>query len=284
VARALEWASAAIACTVYSLSHTRARVAATQRGVRIAGMSSLTEHAFAEALPIDYPRLARAVAVIATALEGADICRLTSAAGTELTLRLGGRSAIADDGNLRNPGAFGNLPAGEAYIAPVESFSEGVIVCDGSLAGYGLLAHPLTLHVSHGNLIEAQGEGSDWLLTTLAAGGNRGRVMAELGIGVNPGAQLTGISIVDEKTAGTAHIAFGTNTSFGGENAADVHIDAILREPSIDVDGTMLIDRGRPEPIADVGCPTTFLTTQRGACRSCGCGRTPASRRSTARH
>jgi leucyl aminopeptidase (aminopeptidase T) len=55
-------------------------------------------------------------------------------------------------------------------------------------------------------------------------------LIAEVGIGVNPSARLTGNSILDEKSLGTAHVAFGGNTGFGGANAASVHIDGIMRE------------------------------------------------------
>jgi aminopeptidase len=62
-------------------------------------------------------------------------------------------------------------------------------------------------------------------------GGEGGRTLAELGVGINPGAIVSGVSIVDEKARGTAHIAFGTNISFGGVNAARVHIDGVLLDP-----------------------------------------------------
>src|SRR5262245_55057857 len=143
VARALREATVVLAPTVYSISHTRARIEATALGVRIAGMSSLTEAAFASALPIDYRELERSTAVVARALTAATTCRLTSAAGTDLELQLRGRAAHEDNGNLREPGSFGNLPAGEAYIAPIETKGEGTLVVDGSLAGYGLLRQPL---------------------------------------------------------------------------------------------------------------------------------------------
>src|SRR5262249_43641414 len=157
-------------------------------GVRIAGMSSLTEAAFASALPIDYGSLEQSTAVVARAMTAATTCRLTSTAGTDLTVQLRGRSAHEDNGNLRAPGAFGNLPAGEAYIAPIESEGDRTIVVDGSLAGYGLLRQPLRLQLRGGRIVDAAGEAADWLLKTLDAGhcGN-GRTIAEIGIGVNPG-------------------------------------------------------------------------------------------------
>jgi Lipocalin-like domain/Thermophilic metalloprotease (M29) len=139
-------------------------------------------------------------AVVARALTTARTCRLTSDAGTDLTLQICGRTAHEDNGNLREPGSCGNLPAGEAYIAPIETEGDGTIVVDGSLAGYGLLRQPLRLHLHNGRIIDAEGDAADWMLRTLDAGRRgKGRTIAELGIGVNPGAQVSGTVIVDEK-------------------------------------------------------------------------------------
>jgi leucyl aminopeptidase (aminopeptidase T) len=71
-------------------------------------------------------------------------------------------------------------------------------------------------------------------------------VVAEFGVGVNPGARITGLTILDEKARGTAHVAFGTNVSFGGTNTAGVHIDAVLRAPTVHLDGVPLLENGEP--------------------------------------
>jgi leucyl aminopeptidase (aminopeptidase T) len=240
VARAMLQASAVFAVTRYSLSHTQARLAATARGVRVAGMGGLTEETFARTVPIDYALLRGASARLAARLTAADSCRISSPAGTDVTLSIRDRQATSDDGHLQAPGAFGNLPAGEAYIAPLETIGDGTIVFDGALAGHGLLEAPLRLQLEAGRAVAAEGEAADWLLSTLDAGGEHGRSIAEIGIGTNPGARLCGQIAVDEKARGTAHLAFGTSVSFGGVNQAAVHIDGILREPTIELDGRPL--------------------------------------------
>lgn len=241
VAAAMLEASVVFAVTTYSLSHTRARQAATAAGVRVAGMGGLDEQAFAQALPVDYRLLRESGAQLAAKLTAADVCRITSAAGTDVTLSIQGRRAISDDGHLQAPGAFGNLPAGEAYVAPLETIGEGTIVFDGAIAGHGLLKTPLSIQLNAGRIVTAEGEAADWLLSTLDAGGEYGRSIAEIGIGTNPGAHLCGLIAVDEKALGTAHLAFGTSASFGGVNQAAVHIDGILRTPTIELDGERLL-------------------------------------------
>jgi aminopeptidase len=244
VAEAIAAADVVFAPTTFSLSHTRARMEATQRGARIASMPGITEPVFERAMPVDYAELGRTGELIAAALSAASTSRVTSPAGTDVVLDLGGRTAGVDDGNLQGPAAFGNLPAGEAYIAPVEGAAEGIVVLDGSLAGLGLLDDPIRLRLADGRAIEADGEGGRWLLDTLDAGGDTGRLLAELGIGTNPAAILSGSTLEDEKAIGTVHLAFGTNVSFGGTNVSTVHIDGMLLEPTVELDARPLMNAG----------------------------------------
>jgi leucyl aminopeptidase (aminopeptidase T) len=123
--------------------------------------------------------------------------------------------------------------------------AEGIIAFDGSLAGYGLLDEPVRLALTAGRALEADGEAGKWLLETLDAGGEGGRSLAELGIGTNPAATLSGSILEDEKVVGTAHLAFGTNVSFGGANAASVHIDGVLLEPTVELDRRPLMRVGK---------------------------------------
>jgi leucyl aminopeptidase (aminopeptidase T) len=244
VAEAMAEAAVIFAPTTCSLSHTRARIEATRRGARIATLPGITEATFMRALPADYAELRRAGERIAAELSSAAACRLTSPAGTDVALDLKGRTAVIDDGNLQDRDAFGNLPAGEAFIAPKEGSAEGMVVFDGSLANYGLLDAPVRVRLAEGRAVSADGEAGRWLLRTLDAGGDNGRLVAELGIGTNPLATLSGSILEDEKVVGTAHLAFGTNVSFGGTNASAVHIDGMLLKPTIELDGRRLMQDG----------------------------------------
>jgi leucyl aminopeptidase (aminopeptidase T) len=244
VAEAMLDASVVFAPTTHSISHTSAREEATRRGARIATMAGITPEVFRRTLPVDYDELARAGKRIADRLTGASTCRVVSPAGTDLVLKLDGRTAVCDDGNLQAGAAWGNLPAGEAFIAPIETSGQGTLVFDGALAGHGLLRRSLCVTVDRGRAVDADGDGARWLLDTLDAGGPTGRLLAELGIGTNPQATLTGVILEDEKAVGTAHLAFGTSASFGGENVSTVHIDGIVRRPTVELDGRPLIVDG----------------------------------------
>jgi leucyl aminopeptidase (aminopeptidase T) len=245
VAEAMLAADAVLAPTSKSLSHTQARQAATRRGVRIATLPTITEDIFVRTLPIDYAELGRVSRFIAARLTAASSARVTSRAGTDIVLALEDREGRSDDGNLQRPGAFGNLPAGEGYIAPIETSGNGTVVIDGSLAGYGRLSEPLRITVQGGRAVAASGDAGRWLMETLDAGGEHGRSLAELGIGTNPRARLTGEVLEDEKALGSAHIAFGASQGLGGANAASVHIDGILLDVRVELDDGALLSDGR---------------------------------------
>jgi leucyl aminopeptidase (aminopeptidase T) len=243
VAAAMLDATAVLAPTTFSLSHTRARRSASQAGVRIATLPQITDEIFARAIAVDYSELRRTGSAIAERLTMASGCRITSAAGTDVELVLDGRRGFSDDGDLRAPGAFGNLPAGEAYIAPIESAGDGVMVFDASMAGFGVLDHPLTVKLSRGRLVDAHGPAASALLAALDSGGEFGRSIAEFAVGTNPHALITGNVLEDEKACQTAHIAFGSSNGIGGIQEANVHIDLVMRAPNVELDSvTLLID------------------------------------------
>jgi leucyl aminopeptidase (aminopeptidase T) len=250
VAEAMTAASVVFAATAFSISHTRARQAATGRGVRIASLPKITPDIFTNALLVDYDALKADGSRLAARLTAADSCHVTAPAGTDVHLSLRGRTAVCDSGDLAEPGAFGNLPAGEAYIAPIETVGDGIIVFDGSLAGYGILTEPLRVTLRDGRAVDASGKAARWLLQTLDAGGETGRQIAELGIGTNRRARITGTMLEDEKALGTAHLAFGTSASFGGLNVSDVHLDGLIKAPTITLDDRLLIRDGKA---ADAG-------------------------------
>jgi leucyl aminopeptidase (aminopeptidase T) len=70
------------------------------------------------------------------------------------------------------------------------------------------------------------------------------RVLGEFGIGLNPNAKLTGYMLEDEGVLGTCHLGIGSNLSFGGLNDVPFHLDHIIRDATITVDGKVIVDGG----------------------------------------
>ena len=244
VAEAMRAADVVLAPTVQSLSHTAARRAATDAGARVATLPGVTEEMLARVMGADMEGLRRKGAAVAGALSDGSEALLTCANGSELRLGLGDREAIPDAGELTERGAFGNLPCGEGFIAPLEGTVEGKLVVDGSIAAIGMAPQPVELTVEAGHLTDATGEEGRQLMELLTAHGSGGTNVAELGIGTNEKAILTGNVLEDEKILGTAHVAFGASAAIGGTVQVPVHLDCVVMRPTVSVDGEELVRDG----------------------------------------
>jgi leucyl aminopeptidase (aminopeptidase T) len=242
IAAALQACNAFIAPTSRSISHTTARKQASDLGVRGATMPGVTAEMLARVMAVDLDRLAARSQAVAQLLDRAETATVTCPRGTDFTLDLGGRRGISDDGKLTTDGAFGNLPCGEGFIAPLGG--EGTIVAS-SLAPLGLSEQPATLTVRDGHIVDARdGLGPEYI-ARLRAHGDQGTNLAELGVGTNDQAILTGNVLEDEKILGTVHVAFGASAGIGGTVSVPIHLDVVILEASLQVDGTQVLDHGR---------------------------------------
>jgi aminopeptidase len=175
---------------------------------------------------------------------------------TDLRFSIKGRPVIVDDGVISKEdlevGDTGlNIPAGEVFIAPLETTAEGyirfpVVV----IPGFGRV-EGLKLTFLKGKVVDYEaGKGKEKFAKFLDANTGEKDRIAELGIGTNPGAEFTnGSIIVDEKIYRTLHIAIGNNTgSYHGTNKASSHLDMIkdMRKGTLTVDGKVVMERGVP--------------------------------------
>lgn len=243
VAAAMEAAQAVVCITEHSLTHTAARKRAAAAGARVATMPGVTEDMFLNgAITADYRQVKALTELLTEQLTVSRTVRIEKD-GHRLELNIDGRAGVASTGMYLNPGESGNLPSGEAYIAPVEGSAHGSLLADGSVAGYGALSAPLLLTVEQGRLTGAEGDGAAELFTMLGEGD--GRQLAEFGIGTNDKARITGVVLEDEKVYGTIHVAFGSNHTFGGTISAGVHIDIVVKEPDVYLDGRQIMAAGK---------------------------------------
>ncbi|HUC00983.1 MAG TPA: aminopeptidase [Solirubrobacterales bacterium] len=244
IAAAMAAADVVLAPTIQSLSHTAARRAASEEGVRIGTLPGVTEEMLTRLMTGDLDEVRRRGWAVVSALNGGSEARITCRHGSDFRVGLEGRMGIVDGGELSSRGAFGNLPCGEGFIAPLEGTGEGTLVVDGSIAGVGLLETPASLTIRNGHLTDTTGPQGATLMELLSAHGADGTNVAELGIGTNEEAILTGNVLEDEKILGTAHVAFGASAAIGGTVQVRVHLDCVLLEPTVEIDGETIVSGG----------------------------------------
>jgi leucyl aminopeptidase (aminopeptidase T) len=246
IAAAMLHADVILGATSRSFSHTQARKAANKNGARIATLPGITEDIMQRTLSADYNNIARLSEKFAQILSNGKVAHVSTAAGTDITLSIEGREGNPDTGINHSAGDFSNLPAGEAYIAPVEETAQGVIVIDGAMAGIGVLEAPIKLTVEKGYVVKIEGgRETEKLEAMLGDYGKMACNIAELGIGTNDQAILSGRVLEDEKVKGTVHFALGNNFGFGGKVQVPIHLDGIVLNPTLTIDGQVVIKDGK---------------------------------------
>lgn len=218
--------------TKHSLTHTVARKNANEHGISVITMPGITEDMFLNgAMSADYSLVEKETTEMTQKLTETKSVIIRTGTDHELKIEVEGREGVPSTGVFRSKAASGNLPSGEAYIAPVEGISEGTIEINGSIAGIGLVKEPVILTIQQGKLTHASGEDGEKLLELLGDGD--GRFLCELGIGTNHAARVIGNILEDEKAYNTIHVAFGSNHTFGGTIKTNVHIDCVTKNPVV---------------------------------------------------
>lgn len=240
-----------VAVTNFSMTHTDARQQVCLRGGRAASMPGFTPEMFYPGGPmaVDYLQVAEDTQRMAALLTKARSARIASPAGTNLTIPLEGRNGMSDDGNYEGPGKWGNLPAGEAYIAPPEGFAHGTLVMEPGW--YRGLDRPVVITFDGGQVVAIQGDGevADTLRRLMVPGSANPAIatrrnLGELGIGTNPNARSVENLLECEKIRGTVHIGIGDNAHMGGQVTSDSHMDIVVSKPDFWLDERLVIQAG----------------------------------------
>jgi aminopeptidase len=160
------------------------------------------------------------------------------AEGTDLRLRIEGRTWVNSDGRR-------NMPSGEVFTGPVEDSAEGTIRFTMPSSPGGVEVAGVELRFEGGRVVEARAErGERYLLDTLETD-EGARRLGEIGIGTNEGIdRATGLILLDEKVGGTVHLALGNSyPETGGTNRSAVHWDLVcdLRQGGrLEADGAVV--------------------------------------------
>jgi leucyl aminopeptidase (aminopeptidase T) len=231
--------------TTRSLSHTTARRNASRNDIRIASMPGITKETANRCLDIDFSALKQRSRELHEVLSRAREVVVRTSLGTDLVILREDMPVFGEKGaDLTEYGAFGNLPAGEVCFAP--SKTNGVCVIDASVSSLGLLDEPVRVTFKDGAAVSFEGKNAARLKALLEPAGPMAFSAGELGFGTNDRALVCGVTLEDEKSAGTAHIAFGNNLSFEGRNDVPVHIDCVMRDARLFADGREIPLKDRP--------------------------------------
>lgn len=235
-----------ILITTKSLSHTNARINACKNGARIVTMPGITKDILNRAINIDYERLFSIHNNLGGIIDKGKEVQIKTKLGTDLSFSIKGRKAFGrDSGLFTKKCTFGNLPTGEIFVAPVEGTANGIYFVDASFAGIGKIKSPLKICVNKGYAEKIEGKNAKKLEKMLDSVGKEARNIAEFGIGTNEKAIITGNILEDEKVKGTCHIALGNNIGFGGKVSVPLHLDGIIKKPTIFVDDKKIMDNGK---------------------------------------
>jgi leucyl aminopeptidase (aminopeptidase T) len=249
VAAAMREADAIIVQTSHSMTHTNAERGALRAGARVCNIREVDEEMMVRGgMTADYTQVDRITQRGVAVLAAASAARVTTPGGTDLQLDLAGRPAFGLSGFAREPGQFSGLPDGEAAIAPVEGRTSGVVVDPYLIEKIGQVTEPFRMEVAGGQIVHIEGGAQAQMLEEILSRKDPGgrNFAAELALGTNPACRLIPKSREVKKRLGQAHVALGDNLSLAGTVESAIHLDIILLQPTVLLDGRPAIEAGEP--------------------------------------
>jgi leucyl aminopeptidase (aminopeptidase T) len=225
-----------------SIAWSRALRNALDKGARSILMTDFNDEIFTSPalLKTDFKAREKLCRSYADALTRGTSVTLTSPKGTELNFSIKGRKGNIVS-SLPGSGETGSAPNIEVNVIPLEGTASGVVVIDECIPylGIGILETPVTCVVESGFVVDISGGKVAEVLKANLESHNDPNCynFAELGIGLNPNARITGTMLEDEGVLGTIHFAIGMNKTIGGDTLAPIHYDLIMGEPTIALDG-----------------------------------------------
>ena len=248
VAAAMSQSDLIFGVTKFSMFHTEARRNAVKNGARFVNMVDYCVDMLSKGgLFVDFVEQSKIVDKVSDSIIGDEMI-ITTLSGTEIKSKINGRDPLRQYGRSLNKSAGSSPPDIESAIAPLEDSSNGIVYIDGSIPHplLGLIKNPIKLTIANGKIAEIEGEEEADILRNLLAElkDEKAYYIGEIGIGLNPCAELNGRMLSDEGCMGTVHFGFGSNTTFGGTIESNNHLDMIFKNPTVVVDGKSIMKNG----------------------------------------
>jgi leucyl aminopeptidase (aminopeptidase T) len=248
IAAAMVKADVIIAAASRSMYHIEAKNQAKLAGARGVFNAPFEEDGWINgAMTADFVEIRKQAERLRDRLVRGKRAHVTSPAGTDVSMVIENRKPVGWlTGVCRNRGEVSAFPGGEVSLPPLEGTTEGRIVIEHIMTDIGRLAQPITWVVEKGEAVRFEGGVEAAQLERHVEGVKNARNIAELGIGINPRSRLTGGITEVKKRLGTAHMALGDSAAgYGGKVSSDVHLDGMIMNVRIEVDGEVIAENGR---------------------------------------
>jgi len=251
ICNAMMKADVIFAPTTYSMTWAEAtRKAATEGKARVVSMPDYNEDILISGgLEADFKAQEQIVEKMSNLFTSARTAKLTTSAGTNLSMELGNRTGNSEKGFCRKPGEVCGPPNIESNIAPIEETANGKIICDASVIHPDIrkLDEPIIFIVKNGFVVNIEGGGKAKIMNEILKEAKDPTVynIAELGIGFNPKAKIKGFMTEDEGCLGTAHIGLGDNHTRQGKVRSPLHIDLVQKNPTLFLDKKIVIKNSK---------------------------------------
>ena len=241
VATAMKNCNLILGLTTNSMAHTKARLNATNCGVRYLSLPNYTTDVLKHpSLRVDYYELGKKAKELAEKFTSSNKIVVHTLTGTNIELDITNRRGNFAPGYVGNGIFLGSPPDIEANVPPLEEKSEGRITVDGSIPikGLGKLNDPITLNIKKGKISSIEGDQKvkKFLNKLFQHYGEKSHVLAEFGVGFNDKAKVCGNMLIDEGCYGTFHCGFGSNKTIGGKNGINFHLDFVFYASEIYLD------------------------------------------------
>ena len=193
--------------------------------------------------PATLEQIKRNALAVDALLEKGKVVRITTTEGTDLTIELAGRKGKAQTGFATEPGTFSGLPDGESTVAPLEGSTQGRIVNPYIMEKIGLVDEPFEMEIKDGWVVGVKGGKQAQALNELyeRSDENARRIASQFAMGMNPDCRIFPNTREVSKKLGTIHVAFGDNISLGGTVQSGVHIDIVILNPTVELDGKVIL-------------------------------------------
>lgn len=250
VAAAMKNADVIFGITKFSLFHSQARRDAVSNGARFVNMVDYNIRMMEKGgLYCDFEEVGKICTELALKLENRKTCKITTEKGTNFTCSIEGIEPNPQYGRSLTPGTSSSPPDIECATCAIEGTGEGIIVVDGSIPhpDLGLITEDIILTIEKGLIVKIEGGDQAKTLESILKGFNDPNVynIGEIGIGLNPMCELNGSMLEDEGCSETLHFGAGDNIGFGGKTSSKYHLDIVIREPNLEVDGEKILDKGK---------------------------------------